>query len=216
LRVAPPSRNRGTTISSRQSCPNACFPVRRAACFPVPTWPCPGPGAQQRGWEARSHPQPRAAQRAWRGWRAPDLPRREHQGTLVASCDGKAPSLSRSDAVSLFLLVNGSCVDTAGGLGRIRRSVPPRPSHSASWWKADDRTPFVRADPHLVACTVRPGVDGARAMADLVVRWWSRGLQIDCPPAPARRPRRKRCHDHVRRMFQNVGKPCRMPVRSAR
>ena len=36
-------------------------------------------------WEERSHPEPRAARsfaRAWRGWRAPDLPRSEHRGTL--------------------------------------------------------------------------------------------------------------------------------------
>ena len=36
-------------------------------------------------WEERSHPQPRTARccaRAWRGWRAPDLPRSEHRGTL--------------------------------------------------------------------------------------------------------------------------------------
>jgi hypothetical protein len=37
--------------------------------------------------------EPRAAQRAWRGWRAPDLPRREHQGTLIALL------LAHSDAV---------------------------------------------------------------------------------------------------------------------
>src|SRR5213080_1026460 len=32
-----------------------------------------------------SFPEPRAASRAWRGWRAPDLPRSEHRGTLVIS-----------------------------------------------------------------------------------------------------------------------------------
>ena len=42
-------------------------------------------GAQRRGWEKRSRPQPRAAPtsaRAWRGRRAPDLPWSEHPGTL--------------------------------------------------------------------------------------------------------------------------------------
>ncbi len=36
--------------------------------------------------EERSHPEPRAAPssaRAWRGWRAPDLPRSEHRGKMV-------------------------------------------------------------------------------------------------------------------------------------
>jgi hypothetical protein len=33
-------------------------------------------------WEERSHPQPRAARCCERAWRAPDLPRSEHRGTL--------------------------------------------------------------------------------------------------------------------------------------
>jgi hypothetical protein len=77
-------------MSSRFLVQTIAFQFDGQACFPAPTWLCPGPGAQQRGWEARSHPQPRAAQRAWRGWRAPDLPRREHQGTLIASDDGNS------------------------------------------------------------------------------------------------------------------------------
>jgi len=43
-------------------------------------------GAQRRGWEGRSRPQPRAAPargRARRGRRAPDLPRSEHRGRLA-------------------------------------------------------------------------------------------------------------------------------------
>ena len=33
-------------------------------------------------WEERSHPQPRTARCCARAWRAPDLPRSEHRGTL--------------------------------------------------------------------------------------------------------------------------------------
>ena len=61
------------------------FLFDRRACFPVPTWRRQSRGAQPRGWEERSHPEPRTARsfaRAWRGWRAPDLPRSEHRGTL--------------------------------------------------------------------------------------------------------------------------------------
>ena len=62
------------------------FPVRSGD----PAFPS-RPGAAQAAarsggdWEQRSHPQPRTARccaRAWRGWRAPDLPRSEHRGTL--------------------------------------------------------------------------------------------------------------------------------------
>ena len=41
--------------------PNPAFRFDRRACFPVPTWQRPSHGAQRRRWEARSHPQPRAA-----------------------------------------------------------------------------------------------------------------------------------------------------------
>ena len=63
------------------------FLFDQRACFPAPTWRCRGRGAQRRGWEERSHPEPRASAlaRAWRGWRAPDLPRSEHRGTLDSS-----------------------------------------------------------------------------------------------------------------------------------
>lgn len=47
-----------------------------------------GAWASKKTKEERSHPQPRAARpfaRAWRGWRAPDLPRSEHRGTLCPS-----------------------------------------------------------------------------------------------------------------------------------
>jgi hypothetical protein len=50
--------------------------------------------AAEGDWEERSHPQPRAAcscTRAWRGWRAPDLPRCEHRGTLPPSRELSAP-----------------------------------------------------------------------------------------------------------------------------
>ncbi len=61
------------------------FPVRPPSLLSRPDLARRGHGAQRRGWEERSHPQPRAARpcaRAWRGWRAPDLPRNEHRGTL--------------------------------------------------------------------------------------------------------------------------------------
>ena len=67
---------------------NPAFRFDRQTCFPVPTWQCPRRGAQRRGWEERSHPEPRAERlgaRAWRGWRAPDLPRSEHRGILSIS-----------------------------------------------------------------------------------------------------------------------------------
>jgi putative transposase len=40
-------------------------------------------GGDGRRAATRSHAQPRAAQRAWRGWRAPHLRRREHRGSLT-------------------------------------------------------------------------------------------------------------------------------------
>ena len=40
--------------------PKPAFQFDRRACFPVPTWRHKGRGAQRRGWEARSHPEPRA------------------------------------------------------------------------------------------------------------------------------------------------------------
>src|SRR5580704_1976814 len=63
----------------------ASFPVRlrRRLSRPGLTTACRG--AQRRGWEERSRPEPRAAPpsaRAWRGRRAPDLPWSEHRGTL--------------------------------------------------------------------------------------------------------------------------------------
>ena len=67
---------------------NPAFRFDRRACFPVPTWQRPSHGAQRRRREEQSHPQPRAARpcaRAWRGWRAPDLLRSEHRGTLITS-----------------------------------------------------------------------------------------------------------------------------------
>ena len=48
----------------------------------------PATERNERDGEERSHPQPRAARsraRAWRGWRAPDLLRSEHRGTLITS-----------------------------------------------------------------------------------------------------------------------------------
>ena len=64
------------------------FLFDRRTCFPVPTWRSRSHGAQRRGREERSHPEPRAARpyaRAWRGWRASDLPRSEHRGILRTS-----------------------------------------------------------------------------------------------------------------------------------
>ena len=65
-------------------------PNRLSCSIGEPAFPS-RPGAAQAtarsggDWEERSHPEPRAARsfaRAWRGWRAPDLPRSEHRGTL--------------------------------------------------------------------------------------------------------------------------------------
>ena len=61
------------------------FPVRSEGLLSRPDLDCRCHGAQRRGWEEHSHPEPRAARacaRAWRGWRAPALPRSEHRGTL--------------------------------------------------------------------------------------------------------------------------------------
>jgi hypothetical protein len=61
---------------------NPAFRFDRRTCFPVPTWQRPRHGAQRRGREEQSHPEPRAAPRAWR---APDLPRSEHRSILSIS-----------------------------------------------------------------------------------------------------------------------------------
>jgi hypothetical protein len=86
----PPKRSHRLGAGPGPACPGGgsarpAFLFDRRACFPVPTWRRQSRGAQRRGWEERSHPEPRAARsfaRAWRGWRAPDLPRSEHRGTL--------------------------------------------------------------------------------------------------------------------------------------
>ena len=44
---------------SRRVTLNPAFRFDLRACFPVPTWHCPGHGAQRRGWEERSHAQQR-------------------------------------------------------------------------------------------------------------------------------------------------------------
>ena len=80
------------------------FLFDRRACFPVPTWRRQSRGAQPRGWEERSHPEPGAARccaRAWRGWRAPDLPRSEHRGTLRTSRRAR-PSRFYLEALEAF------------------------------------------------------------------------------------------------------------------
>jgi hypothetical protein len=72
------------------------FLFDRGACFPAPTWRRSSHGALRRGREERSHPEPRAARsfaRAWRGWRAPDLPRSEHRGILRTSRTIRPPPL---------------------------------------------------------------------------------------------------------------------------
>ena len=60
-----------------------------------------GAWAAKSGPREHSHPEPRAAPRAWRGWRAPDLPRSEHRGilglsrTLTERRNGKENKISR-------------------------------------------------------------------------------------------------------------------------
>jgi hypothetical protein len=63
------------------------FLFDRQACFPVPTWRRPGHGAQRRGSGGAEPPAATHSElcaRAWRGWRAPDLPRSEHRDILPA------------------------------------------------------------------------------------------------------------------------------------
>src|ERR1700732_4102692 len=72
------------------------FRFDRRACFPVPTWQRQSHGAQRRRWEEQSHPQPRTERlgaRAWRGWRAPDLLRSEHRGTLITCRKSASPDI---------------------------------------------------------------------------------------------------------------------------
>jgi hypothetical protein len=81
-----PSRSILSAIRwSRRLYCKSSFPVRSAHLLSRPDLPTPRRGAQRRGWEERSHPQPPAAPRAWRGWRAPDLPRSEHRGIFSLS-----------------------------------------------------------------------------------------------------------------------------------
>src|SRR4051794_20092858 len=59
---------------------NPAFRFDRHTCFPAPTWQrsatarSGGAWAREERTKGRSHPEPRAASRAWRGWRAPDRP----------------------------------------------------------------------------------------------------------------------------------------------
>jgi putative transposase len=82
-----PDRGRHAQSRARQrrrhSDPDPALWFDGWTCSLVPTWRPRGHGAQQRRWEARSRPQPRAAERAWRGGRAPHLRRREHRGSLT-------------------------------------------------------------------------------------------------------------------------------------
>ena len=89
-------RGRKTVLESckRFYTAGPAFQFDRQTCFPAPTWQHLRHGAQRRRWEERSHPEPRAVRhgaRAWRGWRAPDLARSEHRGSLVI-CRRDAPS----------------------------------------------------------------------------------------------------------------------------
>src|SRR5450432_3028494 len=104
---------------------NRAFRFDRRACFPVPTWQRPGHGAQRRGREERSHPEPRTARfgaRAWRGWRAPDLPGSEHLGTLNTSrqtTPSQPPSRSeRSRTINhgRYELRATTCLTLTGGV----------------------------------------------------------------------------------------------------
>jgi hypothetical protein len=61
------------------------FLFDRRSSIPVPTRHRRSRCAQWRGREERSHPEPRAARSFARAWRAPDLPRSEHRGTLRTS-----------------------------------------------------------------------------------------------------------------------------------
>ena len=70
--------------------------VRSAHLLSRPDLAMPRRGAQRRRWEEQSHPQPRAAPRAWRGWRAPDLLRSEHRGILSTS---RRPSSGRATKI---------------------------------------------------------------------------------------------------------------------
>ena len=71
------------------------FPVRSASLLSRPDLALRQATSRSGGdWEERSHPEPRAARsfaRAWRGWRAPDLPRSEHRGTLRTSRRARPP-----------------------------------------------------------------------------------------------------------------------------
>jgi hypothetical protein len=71
--LAAPKPRRAPEVVSVIQTPNRLPPAqKRVATSSSPVTPD--------GWEQRSHQQPRAAPRAWRGWRAPDLPRSEHRG----------------------------------------------------------------------------------------------------------------------------------------
>jgi hypothetical protein len=78
-----PSRARATIVAASPANPLSgsagvpAFPSR------PDTQQCRG--AQRRGKEERSHPEPRAAPASARAWRAPDLLRSEHRGTITVS-----------------------------------------------------------------------------------------------------------------------------------
>jgi hypothetical protein len=69
-------------------------------------------GGDGRRTAIRSHAQPRAAQRAWRGWRAPDLPRSEHQGSLTARRGGKLTRSADPEIEGSLQIPSGNYVDT--------------------------------------------------------------------------------------------------------
>lgn len=79
-RRSPPSPSTpSVTSTSRQPCLKGCFPVRPAGLLSRPALTPPRPWRATQGMGGA---EPRAAPRAWR---APDLPRSEHHGTLTTA-----------------------------------------------------------------------------------------------------------------------------------
>ncbi len=96
-RSAPSPSIRSATSSSGRQPHKSCFPVRSVSLLSRPDLAAPKPrsATQQMGGAeppaaTRSAP---CRARAWRGWRAPDLLRSEHRGTLIASRNTASPDI---------------------------------------------------------------------------------------------------------------------------
>ena len=118
-RLASSRLIRNATLSSRRRHRKSCFPVRSDSLLSRPDLALPKP---RRATKEMGGAEPPAATRsapcrarAWRGWRAPDLLRSEHRGTLFTSRRFASPNIDAASAA----------VSSRGGIiTRFKRQLP--------------------------------------------------------------------------------------------